>query len=227
MKKGHLMYSKTTKKVMETYLKDHFALSEAEALQKALLQQYEAFLPSIPNLGGKKNGQAQSVYDCIALFALYEILPEKPSLGVFEALVNQVFVPQMRRAFFVDLNRKSMLKLAQGVFSHIAKKSRLHQRDWPGNYHMEVEPLDPEKGIRYRFTTCPIADFAKAHGYTHLMPAMCNPDYPTVAVLGAGLIRRKTCAEDDCCDYWIVGSHSHYLQEHPQYRDPQGYVRNK
>ena len=221
------MYSKITRKVIGTYLKDHFAASKAESLQDAVRQQYEAFLPSIPNLGGKKNSQAQSVYDCIALFALYEVLPEKPTLGVFEELVNQVFVPQMHRVFFVNLNRKFMLKLAHGIFSHLAEKGTRHRQDWPGNYHMEVAPLDIEKGIRYRFTSCPIADFARTHGYTHLMPAMCNPDYPTVAVLGAGLIRRKTCAEDDCCDYWIVGSHSHHLEEHPQYQDAQGYIRNK
>ena len=224
---NHLKYSKVTKTVILTYLKDHYETSEAETLSEAVRQQYEVFLLSMPSLGGKKNGQAQSVYDCIALFALYEVLPDKPALGVFEGLVNQVFVPQMQRAFFVNLNRKPMLKLAHRIFDHIAQKSCRHQQDWPGNYHMEVAPFDPELGIRYRFTSCPIADFARLHGYTHLMPAMCNPDYPALAALQAGLIRRKTCGEDDCCDYWIVGSHSHYLEEHSQYRDELGYVRNK
>lgn len=226
MDKNHLKFSKITKKVILTYLRDHYDSAKEEALYEALEKQYEAFLIDMPNLGGKKNGQAQSVYDCVALFALYEVVPEKPSLGVFEELVNQVFVPQMKRAFYANLNFSPMLRMAHKIFWHVCRKSDLHRQDWVGNYHMSVEPFDPEVGIRYHFTTCPVADFARKHGYTRLMPAMCNPDYPTLAALQAGLIRTKTCATDDCCDYWIVGSRSPHLKNHPQYRDPQGYIRN-
>ena len=223
----HLMYSKHARKVILTYLRDHFPHNTAQQFYKAVEGQYLDFLSSMPNLGGKKNGQAQSVYDCVGLFALYEVLPEKPALGVFEALVDQVFVPQFHKAFYANLNLRPMLKAAHGIFSHICRKTRLYQKEWEGNYHMEVEPYDQDTGIRYRFTTCPVADFARKHGYTHLMPAMCNPDYPMLEALRGGLIRTKTCATDDCCDYWIVGSHSRHLKEHPQYRDEAGYIRNR
>ena len=227
MDENHLMYSKICEKIVEIYLNDHFSQEIAEAHLQRFRKQYLQFLDSLPNLGGKDNGQAQSVYDCIALFALYEILPEKPTLGVFEALVTQVFVPQMERASYANLNCRLVQRVACGIFRHIAHKGKDHEREWYGNYHMGVEPYDPEQGIRYHFTSCPIADFAKEHGYNHLMPAMCNPDYPMLAALKGGLIRTKTCAQDDCCDYWIVGSNSPFLQEHPQYRDENGYIRNK
>ncbi len=52
---------------------------------------------------------------------------------------------------------------------------------------MTVRPFDKDKGIYYEFTSCPIADFAKAHGYLGLMPAFCNPDYPMIKAMHGGL----------------------------------------
>ena len=224
---NHLMYSKTAAKVMLTYLRDHFSHEEAQRLMEEILRQYQSFLTDLPDLGGKKNPQAQSVYDCIALFALYEVLPQKPVLGIFEELVNQIFVPAYKRICIANMNRHYMQKIAARIFSHLSAKGQAHLTDWPGNYRMEALPYDPEIGVRFRFTSCPIAEFAKKHGYTHLMPAMCNPDYPTLAPIRAGLIRTQVCATDACCDYWIVGNNSPHLKEHPLYRDEMGFLRNK
>lgn len=80
-------------------------------------------------------------------------------------------------------------------FQVTRKKTKKHTDEWIGNYHLNVSTYDKEKGIRYEFTTCPIADFAKQHGYTHLMPAMCNPDYPMFEAMHGGLIRKSTCCQ--------------------------------
>ena len=223
----HLRYSKSAKKVILTYLRDHDSHASADDLLQKVNLQYDRFLTDLPELGGKKNPQAQSVYDCIALFSLYEILPEKPTPALFEDLVNMIFVSSYERVCFVNMNRKLVQKTAAKIFSHLAKKGKAHETEWPGNYHMEAEPYDPVKGVHFQFTSCPIADFAKKHGYLHLMPAMCNPDYPAMASIHAGLIRTKTCALDDCCDYWIVGNQSQDLKDHPVYRDSHGFLRNK
>lgn len=92
---------------------------------------------------------------------------------------------------------------------------------------MQVEPFDKEIGIRYSFTKCPIADFAREHGYVHLMPALCNPDYPMMEPAHGGLIRENTCARGGICDYWIVGDQSPYLKEHPRKTDEEGYWYNE
>ena len=189
--------------------------------------QYEEFLKDLPELGGSKNGQAQSVYDCIALFALYEILPVKPTLAIFEALVSQIFLPAYKRIRFANLNWRFLQRIAAKIFAFLSRKGKAHARQWTGNYHMEAEPYDPKVGVKFHFTSCPIADFARAHGYVHLMPAMCNPDYPAMEAIHGELIRTKTCATDDCCDYWIVGSKSPHLKDHPVYKDSQGFLRNK
>ena len=224
---NHLMYSKKAGKVMKDYAAAHCGPEAGQALLEKTREIYLSFLPSLPELGGKKNYQAQSVYDCIGLFALYEAADPKPTLEEFEDLVNKIFVPGFKLPFFYNMNWPPIQRLAHGIFSRISRKSQKYRQQWPGNYHMEVDPYDPKIGIRYRFTTCPIADFAHAHGYTHLMSAMCNPDYPTLKAMHAGLIRTKTCGRDDCCDYWIVGDRDPQLDEHPVYKDPHGYLKNK
>ena len=227
MEGNHLIYSKAAGKVMARYLKKQYTPQEGDRLQKAADRQYQQFLKELPDLGGKKNYQAQSVYDCIALFALYEVLPQKMSLEAFEELVNQIFVPGYKPVAWVNMNWKPVQRIAARIFAHLAKVGKAHEAQWPGNYHMYALPYDPKEGVHFGFTSCPIADFARAHGYTHLMPAMCNPDYPTLAVIKAGLIRTRTCAEDECCDYWILGDQAPQMQEHPLYRDGKGFLRNK
>ena len=94
---NHLNYSRSAARVMGTYLRDHYSAELAGSLQKKLDRQYEEFLKDMKDMGGKENSQAQSVYDCIALFALYEVLPRKLTLDAFEDLVSGIFVSADRR----------------------------------------------------------------------------------------------------------------------------------
>lgn len=42
--------------------------------------------------------------------------------------------------------------------------------------------------LLYRFDRCPIAEFAKTHGYLDIMPAFYNSDYPAMECINAALI---------------------------------------
>lgn len=190
--------------------------------------QYVKFLDTLPFLGGKKNSQAKGIYDSIALFAYYEAVPDKPELEEFAQMNNETFVPAFEAlGKVVDMNWKWVQWVEHLIFKSIEKEGKKHAHDWPGNYIMHVEPFDKETGIRYSFTRCPIADFAREHGYLHLMPALCNPDYPMMEAGHGALIRENTCARGNICDYWIVGDKSPYLKEHPRKIDKEGYLYNE
>ena len=226
-RKKHLLYSRKAKRVIRAHLLRDYGPEQMEELWEKVQRIYAGFLETVPYLGGKKNLQAGSVYDCITLFACYEAVPDKFTLEQFEQMNDELFLPAKGRKKPVSLNWRWGIRAAHGIFSSIERNTRRHREDWPGNYHMEVEPFDPEIGVRYRFLTCPIADFARAHGYTHLMSAVCNPDYPLIEALHGGLIRTTTCANGSCCDYWIVGDRSEHLKHHPLIRDEAGYLRNE
>ena len=92
---------------------------------------------------------------------------------------------------------------------------------------MHVAPFDPDKPIYYEFTTCPTAEFAKKHGLLEVMPALCNPDFASMELIHAKLIRKTTCSNGCKCDYTICGDRDEYCKEHPEYLDEAGYRRNR
>ena len=79
-------------------------------------------------------------------------------------------------------------------------------RRFPGSFRMGSCSYDRENGvIRYSFTQCPNAEFAKRHHMEDVLPIMCNCDHLAMQNLHACLIREGTCVESPCCDYCIVG----------------------
>lgn len=226
----HICYSKRVKQIIREQLRTRYSADEAERLWEKIQLQYVEFLKTLPYLGGRKqthNGTG-GTYDCIALFAYYEALEEKPSLDELYEMNNRTFLPAFTfLGKMVNANRPCMAKLLHAAFVSTAKKDEKNANERPTGYLMKVDSYDKEKGIRYQFARCPIAEFARAHNYLHLMPAFCNGDYPAMALMHAGLIRAHTCANSDVCDYWIVGDQSPYLNEHPRKTDADGYWYNE
>ena len=96
------------------------------------------------------------------------------------------------------------------------------------NFDMNVAPYKKDEPIYYEFTKCPIADFAREHNLSEVMPAMCNPDYTAMELIHARLVRKTTCANGCVCDYTIYGDKDEeYLKQHEEYIDDEGYRRNK
>ena len=95
------------------------------------------------------------------------------------------------------------------------------------DYEMTVAPYENSKPIYYEFTACPAAEFAIRNGLTEIMPALCNVGFAAMELLHARLVRTTTCANGCKCDYVICGDQDPYGREHPEYRDENGYRRNR
>ena len=95
------------------------------------------------------------------------------------------------------------------------------------DYKMNVSPYTDDKPISYEFTSCPVAEFTKAHEVEEIMPAFCNPDYDAMEKINARLIRKTTCANGEKCDYIICGNKDSFIKEHPEYVDSVGFRRNR
>ena len=223
--KKHILISKEMEAVIKKHLSDKYSKDAVGVYWKKILQQYAVFLKDLPDFGGKKsrhNGPG-GTYDCISLFAYYEVLNREPSLEELYQMNCEVFLPEFKKmAGIVNANKSFLRRLLHLAFVMTAKTDE--GRD--GGYIMKVEPYNKEEGVRYRFERCPIAEFAKSHGYLNIMPAFCNSDYPAMEYINAALIRKHTCANSDACDYWIVGDKSQEAKEHPRKTDRDGYWYN-
>lgn len=221
----HVLYSKPCKKQIQSRIALHYPLEEREAVWTRVQQQYVEFLSDWrTDLGGKKNfhNGPGGTYDCIALMAYYVICREVTSLGEIEEMEGALFLPSFRKLTFVDVNRPLFKRLLYFAFWR-AKK----QCDRWGDYEMHVAPFQKDGPIYYEFTHCPAAEFAERHGLQEVMPALCNPDYTSMELLHARLVRKTTCANGCKCDYAICGDQDDYCKAHPEYRDEAGYRRNR
>lgn len=228
-RKKHVCYSRAVKKVIQNRLGKQFSEMEQEQIWEKIQLKYVDYLKELPYLGGAKSGHngTGGTYDCIALFAYYEVLDRKPSIEEIYEMNNEVFLPsfQMLGKLF-DINHAWQIRLLNFIFEMTAKSDQKKECICPAGYVMRTEPFDREAGIHYRFEQCPIAEFAKAHDLLEIMPAFCNGDYPAMELLHAGLIRKTTCANGTECDYWIVGDKSLYLKKYPKKTDEKGYDYN-
>ena len=201
----HAVYTKEAKKCVQHLLRRYYDEKTASDLWEKIQLQYVEFLKEEPPMAGARI--TTSIYDPILIFAWYKVVPDKPPI---EDIQQDVF-----RCFFgsydvlgkiFDLNRTFDNQLAARIFQ-IANDIRVKEiRKFPASFRMGYCEYDKVNGIvRYSFTQCPNAEFAKRHHMEDILPVMCNCDHLAMQKIHASLIREGTCVTSDQCDYCIVG----------------------
>ena len=201
----HAVYTKKAKKCVQTLLRRDYDEETAAAFWEKIQLQYCEYLKDAPALGGLK--MTASMYDPILIFAWYAAVPDKPPLEAIQQDVYDCFMggfTLLGRIF--NLNRKPANRLADRIFRMVSDLRRQEIRRFPGSFRMGGYDYDRENGVvRYSFTQCPNAEFARRHAMEDVLPVMCNCDYLAMRKLHAVLIRKGTCCTASCCDYCIVG----------------------
>ena len=202
----HAIYSKKAKKCVQKLLRRYYDGQTAAKLWEKAQLQYCAFLKDEPALGGVK--MKISIYDPILIFAWYAVIPDKPPLEDVQQDVYDCFMDgfnALGRLF--NLNRRMDNRIANLAFR---KTSDLRVREieaFPASFRMQGYDYDRQNGVvRYSFSQCPNAEFAKRHHMEDVLPLMCNCDHLAMQKLHATLIREGTCCTAECCDYCIVGN---------------------
>ena len=221
----HVLYSKPCKKEILAKITLHYPEVEREAVWEQVQLRYAELLSKWrTDLGGKKNfhNGVGGTYDCIAIMCFYDVCRDVTTFREMEEMEEKLILPTFRKLKFVDCNKPFRRKLMYKAF--VRAKSGCDK--WH-DYEMSVAPYETDKPIYYEFTACPAAEFAKRFGFADIMPALCNVDFASMELLHARLVRTTTCVDGCRCDYTICGDKDQYVKEHPEYRDENGYRRNK
>lgn len=201
----HAIYTKNAKKCVQTLLRRYYDENTAMELWELIQLQYAEYLKDEPALGGVKI--TTSIYDPILIFAWYAVIPHKPPLEDVQQDIFDCFMGGFNTLGKIfNLNRKLDNRLASKLFQR-ANDIRVKEiEQFPASFRTGSCSYDKENGvIRYSFTQCPNAEFAKRHHMEDVLPIMCNCDHMAMQKLHATLIREGTCVESDCCDYCIIG----------------------
>lgn len=224
-RKNHVIYTPKCRKVILKHLREHYPEDEVDDVFMKIQLQYVEYLKTFrKDLGGKKNpsnGKA-GTFDSIMLFSCYVVLGDKTSFNEIEEICREIFIGKRKHVPFVDCNRRFFKKLMYRAFIRAEKRCEQYH-----DYEMTVEPYREGEPLRYKFTTCPVAAFAREHNLLDILPALCNVDYPAISLFRARLIRTTTLGRGECCDYAIVGDRDPYIKKHEEYRDENGAVWNK
>ena len=116
------------------------------------------------------------------------------------------------RDFYIDviinrLDRPWLIRLLHGLVAKMAVKVNANKGGaWNNTWGVQVNPEGHDHGLAMTLVGCPLAGFAKTHGYTEIMPWLCRVDERTASAIHARLIRHHTVAQGhETCDYWYVG----------------------
>jgi len=112
-----------------------------------------------------------------------------------------------RRPIRLRFSGTWLQKLAYAILRKYAvfTNRRVDSGQWKNTWKLAVNPENRENGISMPLINCPVAAFAKKHGYEHLMPLFCGSDFKVAERYGLRLIRRHTEAEGfPDCDFWYL-----------------------
>lgn len=201
----HVLYSKQAKACVQKLLRRYYDPQTAAALWERVQLQYVDYLRDEPAMGGVK--LTKSIYDPILIFAWYAVVPDKPPLEDIQQDIFQCFMGGFEALGKIfNLNRRLDNRVANLAFKS-AGNTRIREIErFPASFRMGTYDYDRENCVvRYCFTQCPNAEFAKRHHMESVLPLMCNCDHLAMQKLHATLIREGTCITADRCDYCIVG----------------------
>ena len=225
--KKHYIYSKQCKEKVYEYVKKHYENDYDKKFEEVQLKFVE-FLKDVPPIGGSKNFHNKGVaanMDCFFLMAYYTVCKYHISVKEIDEIEEELFLPTFARLAklkFINANKEIIKKLIYKRFITVERESNKY-----GDYIMHLDKYEKEKPLHYYFSTCVVSEFASNHGIKEIMPAMCNPDFRAMEALHAKLIRSKTLAFSDICDYYIVGDEDEFVKLHPEYINGDGFKVNE
>lgn len=210
IKKNKKVYDRLMSKV-RPILTAHYGETETARLLRDMEPVYQRFLAETPFIGGKENMLAHNLDMAIPFFALYEASGRALSKELITGMLEAAHIQKYRKiGRWLDMNkldRPWICALAHSALKRAARKINNRKGgDWNNTWGIQVNPERHDHGIAMTLVGCPLADFAKKHGYMDILPILCDADRQVTEAVHGRLIRHNTVAKGaDRCDYWIVG----------------------
>jgi hypothetical protein len=203
--------------ILGPVLTAYYGVEFASTIRKEARQEFEALIPQLPYIGGKKNRHTRSVIGTSYGLALYRAMmahgkPVAEIGAVHYSFCKAVLAsqPLPSKLGFWLLRILLSAQPGKSLFKAVLKrKARVTQeRRIPGNvfgYYVEGQGDEFDCGVD--ITECPIADFFRAQGAGEFAPYVCLYDFPASELWGTGLVRTMTLAEgaEKCDDRFRLG----------------------
>ncbi len=181
-----------------------FGKDFAVEVEKTTLKEFEALIPRIPYIGGRKNMLSDMPVRSGVILALYRALEKKGvPLVEFGKILEEITTAYMNR--YPAPVRKMAGKLWMSAFfrRQLMKQANMSQkRNYDEDFVYEIIPGDGKYKWGIDYTECGIVKFFKKQDEEELAKYACILDYLMFPAIGVELKRSGTIAEG-CrrCDF--------------------------
>ncbi len=195
--------------LMNSYFTRRFGAKEGAEKSAGTIRIAQRYWDETPYIGGGENLLSGNLYMSEVLFAAVEACGRDFPGEDILALGEELAVGRIKKLCrFVNtekiVSRKWAQKLLYRIYGGYIRKRE--KNGWDSSWRLEINPYGHKDGFAWRFTSCPIAEFAKEHDMLPWMKYLCQLDHLMTEAAGCRLIRKHTIASSgDECDYWIVG----------------------
>lgn len=212
------MIPNSIKKVLKKYLRKHYP-AELDTIMASTQKYYESFSQNFPDLGGKENMLSGNREIFLAFISVYEASGHRIGANSIDELADMFYRKMRFVSKIADFNKPWLSRLMYKIYIPYAEKVKKKKAsgEWEAVWGVSVNPDHREEGCCFHLIGCPLADFAKSHGYDDLMPSICLIDHKSAEMMHAKLIRTHTVALGaDSCDYWYVGDKSKIAEQYSE-----------
>lgn len=210
MERNQKAYDQFIRKIRPVLVR-RFGQARTEEIIRDAGPVYTRFLEETPSIGGKANVMNRNMDLALFFFAVYEASGREICEADIDEMLDIIMIQRFRRmGCLINMNRLDkpwFRKLAHRVLQRIADQSNARKgKEWNNTWGIQVNPEGHEYGLAMTLVGCPLADFAKTHGYMDVLPRLCAGDVTAATAIHARLIRHHTVAQGyESCDYWYVG----------------------
>ena len=205
---------KSVKKAFIRYTKRKYP-DESDRIIRKADELFTELYAKAPDIGGSENMMAYNLDMFLIAVSFYEASDHRIDGNAIGEIAQDVYGRLKFLRCFVNLNRKGTMKFFRRLmykkyvpYARLVE-DKLSRGEWGNTWRIRVNPDDTSEGVRFDLVGCPLADYARANGYTDLLPHLCATDHVIPKLIHAKLIRTHTCAlGSDSCDYWYVGDES-------------------
>ena len=171
---------------------------------------YNTFIREAPAPGGMNILRPQ-YYGGLSVFAFYEAMDRRVENGILQEALWSMLLGggniRKRKPIRLRFSGTWLQRLAYAILRKYAAfaNKRVDSGRWKNTWRFAVNPKGHKNGISMPLMNCPVAAFAKRHGYEHLMPLFCGSDFKVAERYGLRLVRAHTEAKGfPDCDFWYL-----------------------
>ena len=188
----------------QAYLTAKYSSDKAGTICGDARAEFGRLLPGLPFIGGDSHPGTKWILLAGHWLAFFRPMQAKGySTQDSARLMYDLYLEYLNTVSPDEMKKKGEMRFSesylQGLKQRAESKTRFNEHDWVSTF---VPGNGSDFDYGYDYLHCPCCEYFKSHEAAELAAYFCLLDFPEHKLMGTGLTRTKTLAQDDdLCDF--------------------------